>query len=154
LGLPEPTESYNGIDIALTARWGKGAMVTGGLTLGREGFDICYANGQPQLTPLGVHGTYLFSGSLTQFPSYPQSTTNGTTYCHIDSPWWNAIGSQAKMQVIYPLPLDFAVSGNFKTLPGIAREATQYTFDPRAGTLPFGFLPASILPIGNPGNIG
>ena len=154
LGLDEPKEQYNGFDIGFNARWGKGALVQGGITVGREGVDICYANGHPELRPFGMHGMYVFAGTITSFPGYPQSTTNGTAYCHIDQPWWDGIGSQAKVQAVYPLPLDFTVSGTFKTLPGIPIEATMFSFDPRAQTLQFGFLPASLLPMGNPGGIG
>ncbi len=153
-GFPEPKEIYNGVDIAVNARFGKGGLVTGGVTVGREGVNVCYANGHPELRPFGMHGTYVYASTITTFPSYPQTTGSGETYCNVNTPWWLGIGSQAKAQVIYPLPLDFSISGTFKTLPGIPLEATQFSFDPKGFTLPFGFLPASIIPIGNPGGIG
>jgi hypothetical protein len=154
LGLPEPKDTYNGVDIGFNARWGKGALVQGGVTVGREGIDNCYANGHPELTPFGTFGTYVFGGTITTFPNYPKSTTNGTTYCHIDQPWWEGVGSQMKLQAVYPLPLGFSVSGNFKTLPGIPIQATEYSFDPLARTLPFGFLPAALFPRASPGGVG
>ena len=154
LGLPSPKEIYNGVDIGVTARFRKGGLVQGGVTVGREGVNQCYANGHPEIRPFSIHGTYVYASNITTFPSYPQSTSNGDTYCNINAPWWRGIGSQAKAQVIYPLPFDFNLSGTFKTLPGIPLVATQFSFDPRGGTLPFGFLPAAILPVGAPGGIG
>jgi len=52
---------------------------------------------------------------------------------------------------VYPLPWDVQVSGSLKTLPGIPIEATQFFVDPRGQTLAFGFLPAAVIPIANPG---
>jgi hypothetical protein len=51
LGFGTPQEVYNGIETSVNARWGRGALVSGGLSLGRETLDFCYANGHPELTP-------------------------------------------------------------------------------------------------------
>ncbi|HEV3059208.1 MAG TPA: hypothetical protein VGY48_13235, partial [Vicinamibacterales bacterium] len=146
LGLGTPTESYNGVDIGFNARWGKGALVQGGVSIGRETVDFCYANGHPELSPANIPGVFIYGGAIYGFPVYPQGTTNGTSYCHITSSWWDGIGSQAKLQAVYPLPLDFQVSGTFKTLPGIPITATQYSFQPQGATLQYGFLPAALIP--------
>src|SRR5262249_58656270 len=49
-----PKDYYNGVDIGFNARWGKGALATGGVTVGREVFDFCYANDRPDLAPQGL----------------------------------------------------------------------------------------------------
>src|SRR5207249_2142000 len=51
LGLGTPQEIYNGMEMNFNARWGKGAFVSGGVSVGREALDYCYANGHPELTP-------------------------------------------------------------------------------------------------------
>jgi hypothetical protein len=111
-GLGTPQEEFNGIDMAFNMHWGKGGLINGGVSVGRETVDWCYANGHPELTP-------------QNFPtSYPRSAA----YCHVTSPWWDGIGSQAKLQVVYPLPYGVVVSAAFKDLPGNNQTATvNYT---------------------------
>jgi len=103
LGTPE--ELFNGVDMGVNARWGKGALLTGGISLGRETVDWCYANGHPELTP----------------QNFPANYPRNSEYCRVTSSWWNGIGSQAKAQVVYPLPWDIIASGVFKNLPGVNR---------------------------------
>jgi hypothetical protein len=106
LGLGDPSEKYNGVDVSMTARWGRGAFAMGGVSLGQENLDYCYANGHPELTP-------------EAFPAnYPRSSS----FCSITNSWWN--GTQFKGQAAYPLPLGFQMSGTFKQLPGIPQAAT------------------------------
>jgi hypothetical protein len=111
-----PQEEYNGVDIGINARWGKGALVTGGVAVGRETFDYCYANGHPELTPENFPGNAAFSGFLNP---------RNAQFCRVVSSWWNGIGSQVKLQVVYPLPYGISVSAAYKTLPGIPVQATQ-----------------------------
>src|SRR5262249_21686690 len=47
----EPKDYFDGVDIGVNARWGRGALLSGGITLGREVNDFCYANDRPDLTP-------------------------------------------------------------------------------------------------------
>ncbi|MEQ1868744.1 MAG: carboxypeptidase regulatory-like domain-containing protein [Vicinamibacterales bacterium] len=97
-----PHEIYNGVDMAVNARWAEGALLQGGVSVGRQTFDYCYANGRPDLTP-------------EDFPaSYPRSAA----FCRPQSPWWDGSGSQAKLTVVYPLRWGVVVSGMFKDLPG------------------------------------
>jgi hypothetical protein len=106
LGFGSPQEIYNGAEMNFNARWGNGALVSGGLSLGRETLDFCYANGHPELTP----------------ESWPTTTGNyprTAGYCHITGSWWDGIGSQLKGQAVYPLPAGFQLSGTVKNLPGI-----------------------------------
>ena len=104
----KPSELFNGVDIAFNSRWGNGAFLQGGVSLGRETVDYCYANEHPELLP-------------EYFPNanYPRNEQ----FCRVTSSWWNGIGSQAKIQAVYPLPWGIQVSGTFKTLPGIIQTA-------------------------------
>ena len=45
-------------------------------------------------------------------------------FCNITPAWWDGVGSQAKVQVVCPLPYAFAISGSYKNLPGIPIAAT------------------------------
>jgi hypothetical protein len=104
-----PKDAFNGVDVGLNARWGKGALLTGGVSVGREVQDFCFANGHPELTPQN------FPVAFSSPVRYPRNDQ----YCHVESSWWNGIGSQAKLQVVYPLPYHVSVSAAYKNLPGI-----------------------------------
>ena len=106
-----PEEFYNGVDMRIDARWGDGALLVGGVSVGRNTADWCYANGHPELNPQG-------------FPNprggqYPRNDD----YCRATSSWWDGIGSQVKLQFVYPLPADFAVSVAYQNLPGVNHTA-------------------------------
>ncbi len=108
LGLGSPEESFNGYEIGMNARWGKGAMLNGGVSVGRETVDWCYANGHPELTP----------------QNFPAGYPRHAEYCRVTSSWWNGIGSQAKVQLIYPIAYGIVVSGSYKNMPGVEQTAT------------------------------
>jgi hypothetical protein len=143
-GLGTPQELYNGVEIGLHARWGTGALLTGGVSLGRESVDWCYVNGHPELTP----------------QNFPTNYPRDPNYCHVTSPWWDGIGSQVKLQVVYPLPYDIVISGAYKNLPGINETATvNYTNAQIAPSLgrtlsqgPGTVVPVSIIPIASNGD--
>jgi hypothetical protein len=106
----DPTEVYNGIDLAVNARFGKGGVLMGGLGLGRTTFDYCWQNSLPNVAQVGT-------------PGASQTNTVGTLprsdgFCRIQSTLWDGVGSQLKMQVVYPLPYEFVISGTYKHLPG------------------------------------
>jgi hypothetical protein len=102
-------EIYNGVDISTNIRWGKGGLVQGGVALGRTDMDNCFANNYPNITPENVSA----------------SQPRNSTYCHIVSPLWSGVGSQVKLQAVYPLAWGFNASASYKNLPGIPWTATQ-----------------------------
>jgi hypothetical protein len=104
-----PQDHFNGVDVGLNARWGKGALATGGVTVGREVMDFCFVNGHPELTSQN------FPFNAFSAVRYPRNDQ----FCRIEPSWWSGIGSQAKLQVVYPLPYDIVLSGAYKNLPGI-----------------------------------
>jgi hypothetical protein len=73
------------------------------VTVGGTAFDYCWQNDLPNVTQ---------SGTPANLPR-----TDG--YCQISSPLWNGSGTTVKFQAVYPLPMNFVVSGTFKHLPGI-----------------------------------
>ena len=109
----EPQEIFNGVDIAVNARFGAGGVLTGGVTIGRSLFDLCWQNNLPHVQQRqgGAQGD--------QLPLLSRTDSS----CRIVPPWWDGNGSQIKFQVVYPLPRDFVVSGTFKHLPGIPNPA-------------------------------
>jgi hypothetical protein len=95
-------EVFNGLDMAVNARWRDGAMLQGGVSVGRQTFDYCYVNGRPDLTPQG----------------FPAGYSRSDAYCRPTSAWWDGSGSQIKLMGVYPLRWDVNVSATFKHLPG------------------------------------
>jgi hypothetical protein len=109
----DPSEVYNGIDIAMNARFGKGGVLMGGVAVGRTSFDYCWQNDLPHVSQTTTPGFTAVTGAVVGY--LPR--TDG--FCKIESAWWDGVGSQIKFQAVYPLPLDFVVSGTYKQLPGI-----------------------------------
>src|SRR5207249_469532 len=90
LGLGTPQDFYNGVEISFRSRFGKGALLNGGVSIGRESYDYCYVNGHPELTPDQFPVAY---SSAAKYPRTAQ-------FCHVTSDWWDGIGSQAKAQFV------------------------------------------------------
>ena len=89
----------------------------GGVTVGRTMFDYCWQNNLPNVNQITT------PGSLPARGGGHLPRTDG--FCRIQSAWWDGVGSQIKLQAVYPLPLDFVVSGTYKHLPGIPIPATS-----------------------------
>ena len=88
----------------------------GGLSLGKAIQDSCFVNNFPQITGIvtptgggGVQSLLADSTAGTGPPSRdPKLCSNRSQSL------WNGAGSQAKFQVVYPLPHEFILSGTFK----------------------------------------
>ena len=99
----DPTELFNGVDIAINAQFGNGGIMLGGVSVGRTRFDYCWNNALPNITQ----------------ERQPANLPRTAGFCEITGDLWDGVGSQVKFQVVYPLAYDFTVSGTFKALPGI-----------------------------------
>ncbi|HEV3057820.1 MAG TPA: carboxypeptidase regulatory-like domain-containing protein [Vicinamibacterales bacterium] len=112
----QPKDVFNGVDMGATYRFGHGGLVAGGVTVGRTTVNTCWMNNLPNVDQVnfGVDGSN--GGSPVLSPR-----TNG--FCNVTSPWWDGVGSQAKVQIVYPLPKGFILSGSYKNLPGIPIQA-------------------------------
>ena len=90
----EQTQIYNGVDIGIQARFGRGGLFAGGLNTGRSVTNSCFVVDSPQ------------QASPSQF-------------CEIDETW--AAQTQIKLNGSYPLPWGSTISAVFQNLPGASR---------------------------------
>ena len=97
-----PVQVFHGVDISINARFNSGALIQGGVSLGRRSNDTCWLNSLPQVSTPGNGNTFF----------------RNDEYCNANRPLWDAQGSQLKFQAIYPLPQGFTLSGNVKSVPG------------------------------------
>jgi len=109
-------ELFNGFDMMLNARFGTGGLLMGGVTVGRTVFDTCWQNNLPNVMQNGM-ATATGGGD-------PIQTPRADGFCNVVPGWWDGVGSQIKLQAIYPLPAGFNVSASYKQLPGIPITAT------------------------------
>jgi hypothetical protein len=113
------TNTYNGVEVSVNARFGKGGVVQGGVSLARTDVNNCALNSLPNVVAAG------------QTAGAPRNNT----YCH-------AVGTfgqtgQVKLLANYPLPWwGIQVSGTFQNLPGPNITASQiYTSSQIASSL-------------------
>jgi hypothetical protein len=96
---------FDGFDFTVNARLPARALVTGGLSLGRERLNTCYM---------------VDDRSLTFTPNAPRSTP----FCDIRPP----MQPNLKLQAVYPLPWwAIQVAATFQSLPGPQLAARQST---------------------------
>jgi len=100
---------FNGVDMAVRARFGRGGLLQGGLSLGRNERDTCFANNRPDVLPDGQLG-------IT-----PRATGG---YCNPVGGWWDANG-QVKLSGSYPLPAGMNVAFVYQNLAGTPILANQ-----------------------------
>jgi hypothetical protein len=100
---------YNGVDLTLNGRYGRGGQFSGGLSLGRTVTDNCYVNGNASMTP----------PVFINVPALPATSTvpRNSDFCHVAPPW--ASSTQVKFLAVYPLPWDLETSAIFQNSPGI-----------------------------------
>jgi hypothetical protein len=88
-------EIYNGFDVAISARFGRGGQLSGGVSSGRQDTWNCLVIDSPQ---------------------------NGRPgFCNPTPPW--AAGTQVKLNGTYPLPYGIQVSVVYQNLPGAPMQA-------------------------------
>jgi hypothetical protein len=118
LGVGAVTRVYNGVDVTVNGRFGKGGQFSGGLNIGRTVWDDCALNALPQAFTTG--------GAFIQ--NSPNVTTDGVlhpktqAFCHVTTPWSES--TQIKLTGTYPMPYDFELSGVFQNLPGLPDTTT------------------------------
>ena len=106
----EDTEVFDGIDVSLIARFGRGGLLQGGVSTGRTVIDSCYLQDQPELSA-GFLGTTLLN------PTIGAALNTPLGYCHAELPW--AAQTQYKASGVYPLPYDMQIAATFQNLPGV-----------------------------------
>ena len=115
----DPMEVFNGLDISMNARFNNGATLLGGVAFGRTAVDYCWLNDLPHVVQLGMTGVPQGRNS----ESVSTRMARSPSHCRIVPGLWDGQGSQIKIQGIYPLPWDMAISGSYKHLPGIPLQA-------------------------------
>ena len=108
----QPTELFNGFDFGMDFRMAGGGLVAGGVTVGRTIVDQCWQNDLPNVAQIGTSKASTAGANVELVP-------RSAGFCDVAPAWWNGVGSQAKVQFVYPLAYGFAVSGSYKNLPGV-----------------------------------
>jgi hypothetical protein len=103
----DQSEVFDGIDVTLSARFGQGAQVQGGVGTGRTVTDNCFVVDSPSTVVTGTPG-----GAALTIPTQDARPD----FCHISRPW--AAGTQVKFSVVYPLPWNLQTSAIYQNLPG------------------------------------
>jgi carboxypeptidase family protein len=110
------SDVYNGVDVTVNARLGRGAFVQGGLNTGRETTTSC----DPVDSPSGAVGIVpqpVGSSAAT----LTTRSVNPTSFCAVTPPFWHP---QWKFSGSYPLPYGFQMSAVLQSLPGIPKLAS------------------------------
>jgi hypothetical protein len=99
---------YDGVDIGINARFGRGGLLAGGFSTGRQVADACaIAMTHPEVSA----SLALTSTTVTTGPN------ESTGFCQVTLPW--AAQTQLKLSGAYPIPWwDLKVAATFQNLPG------------------------------------
>jgi hypothetical protein len=120
LGVGDVTRYFNGVDLTINGRFGKGGQFSGGMSVGRTVQDDCALNQLPQAFATGM-AFVLNGGDVTLGGSSHPRTTD---FCHVAPPWGDT--AQVKLTAVYPLPwYGVEVSGVFQNIPGIPDTASR-----------------------------
>jgi hypothetical protein len=107
------TEVYNGIDVGINARFGKGGLLAGGVSTGKTVSNNCaIATKFPQVV---ATNTLAFGGALGASLAAGPSTS--TQFCEVTFPFAGQM--QLKFSGVVPLPWGFQASTVFQNLPGL-----------------------------------
>jgi len=99
------SDVFNGIDVTLTARFGRGAVIQGGMATGSEVLDSCFTVDSPQ------------QGTGAVLP-----VAQGLYQCHNAPPW--SAATQYKFAIVYPLPWQIQFAANYQNLAPIPTSAS------------------------------
>lgn len=105
------TERYQGIDVTGNWRFGKGALLQGGISFGQTKYNNCDVPDRPGTG--GAPATAV-TPVLGQAPQ--------ATFCSYEWPWRGQ--TQAKVQFAYPIWYEFRVALTYQNNPGLAQAAT------------------------------
>jgi hypothetical protein len=109
------SEVFDGFDLTVNARFGRGTLVQGGMSTGRTVTDACYLRSRPQLSSG-------FQSYLTPTIGAPLNTPLLPDYCRTVLPW-SAL-TDFKLSGVYVLPADIQVAATFQNLPGVVDGAS------------------------------
>ncbi len=115
------SDTYNGFEVALQYRFGKGGLLQGGLSAGRQVTDNCDLINANLSVDASIGPGRAASGNV------PRGSAN-ESFCRESRDFGEQL--QVKVQGAYPLPYGVQVSGTLQSLPGIPLYAQIVT--PRA----------------------
>lgn len=121
------SDTYNGFEVALQYRFGKGGLLQGGFSSGRQITDSCGLINANLTVAANIGPGRAAAGDV------PRSSGNGG-FCRESRDLSEQL--QVKLQGAYPLPYGFQLSGTVQSLPGIPLYAQIVT--PRAVTSTLG----------------
>jgi hypothetical protein len=99
------SDVYDGFDFDANARLGRGFLVSGGLSIGRERIDACSMKDNYSINAVGF-------GAVTA--GFAAATPRDPAYCKVNPPFQPNV----KGQLTYPFPGGIAGSLSFQSLPG------------------------------------
>ena len=104
-------EVFDGVDISVSSRLGRGVLLQGGTATGRQRKNTCFNVDSPQ-------ATLLSGATITELTTTPG--IGPQAICDIRPPFQ----TQAKLLASVTLPWDLQVAGTFQTTPGAPITAT------------------------------
>jgi hypothetical protein len=108
------SEVFDGVDVTIGARFGRGGQVQGGLATGRVVTDNCDLTiDSPSTATAGTP-----AGAALALPVVDMRPG----FCKVSRPWSSS--TQVKFSVVYPLPWDFQASTIYQNIPGVPIRAT------------------------------
>ena len=113
------SEVFDGVDVAIGARFGKGGQVQGGLATGRTVTDNCgLAIDSPSTATAGSP-----AGAALALPVVDLRPG----FCNVSRPWSSS--TQVKFSAVYAMPWDFQVSTIYQNIPGVPIRASYTATD-------------------------
>jgi hypothetical protein len=105
-------DTYDGVDVLVNTRFGRGGLLQGGFNAGREIFDTCDVVGKVAMPGIGL--PYAFTQNQP-FQNTAGVASPSKLYCRVSPPWL----SQLKLQGSYPLPwAGVTLSAMIQSIPG------------------------------------
>jgi hypothetical protein len=102
-------DHYDGFDFFANARLGRGFLLSGGVSAGRERTDSCaFANNLAVTFQTGVTALSSVTGAANTF------SPRTTAFCDVIPPFQPLV----KGQIVYPFPWGIQASATFQSLPG------------------------------------
>lgn len=113
------SEVFDGVDVTIAARFGKGGQVQGGLATGRTVTDNCglVIDSPSTVTAGSPAGAALALPVADLRPGF----------CDVSRPWSSS--TQVKFSAVYPLVWDFQVSTIYQNIPGVPIRASYVASD-------------------------
>jgi hypothetical protein len=109
------TDVYDGVDLTLSARLPRGAIMQGGLNVGREMTDMCDVVGKVDAPAVALPYSNAAHEAAIPIASLSGLASPSTLFCHVAPPFL----SELKISGAYPLPWwGVQLSATVQSIPG------------------------------------